>query len=126
MPLTDAEKRVIRQLLVGDAPDIAVLRSQVDHAWVVRTWIDGLPSVDIEIDPGVPRARAIDDGPLSPPGVAFDDDWVPIGHLMIWVENGALSALEYAWFSDVAPKQLPDNDHLRLEDENRRYSGPMP
>jgi hypothetical protein len=38
-----------------------------------------------------------------------------LGEILVWVRDGYLSALEYAWYTDDAPSEMPPPDHLRVE-----------
>jgi hypothetical protein len=61
-----------------------------------------------------PRSR-FERGPL--PGFAgvYGADGSAIGTLLVWVEDGYLSALEYAWVTDDAPDRLPEVTQVSLE-----------
>jgi hypothetical protein len=37
------------------------------------------------------------------------------GEIIIWVKGGYLSGLEYAWYSDVAPSEMPSPDRVRVK-----------
>ena len=39
---------------------------------------------------------------------------MPDGEILVWVTDGRLSAIEYAWWSDAAPDGLPDLSELRF------------
>jgi hypothetical protein len=51
------------------------------------------------------------------PGRAFvsSEAGEPLGEILIWVENGYLSALEYAWVTDEAPDGLPSLELVEVE-----------
>jgi hypothetical protein len=36
----------------------------------------------------------------------------PIGELLVWVDDGYISALEFAWWSTEPPDRLPDATQL--------------
>jgi hypothetical protein len=64
----------------------------------------------------VPHSQAsalIPDGPLPVRAVAFDDDGSALGELVVWVSGGYLSAIEYAWYTDSVPTELPAPGQLR-------------
>jgi hypothetical protein len=48
------------------------------------------------------------------PGCAWvrDMDWEPMGTLLVWVDRGYLSALEYGWVTDEAPTELPTVEQI--------------
>jgi hypothetical protein len=60
-------------------------------------------------------AAPIPDGPLNVRAVAYDDDGTLLGELLVWVTDGYLSAIEYAWYTDSAPTELPAPRQLRQE-----------
>jgi hypothetical protein len=39
-----------------------------------------------------------------------------LGEILVWVRDGYLSALEYAWYADDAPSEMPPLDNLRVEE----------
>jgi len=41
-----------------------------------------------------------------------------LGEILVWVRDGYLSALEYAWYTDDAPSEMPPLDHLRVEENH--------
>jgi hypothetical protein len=121
--LNPDERRTLNHLLCADNAHITVLRGQLEEARVIGHWVEGLPSVDLEIADAAPRAL-IPDGPLDPPGVVVNDQGEFIGHLMVWIKDGALSALELAWIGS-APPQLPPDDHVILG-VDAKYRGDPP
>jgi hypothetical protein len=48
------------------------------------------------------------------PGFAgvFGSDGAPVGMVMVWVKDGYISALEYAWVSDDPPADLPEVEQI--------------
>lgn len=56
---------------------------------------------------------AIPDGPLPVRAVAYDNDGRPLGELLVWISSGYLAAIEYAWYSDSMPTELPSLTQLR-------------
>jgi len=55
----------------------------------------------------------IPNGPLPVRAVAYDEDGTLLGELLVWVSDGYLSAIEYAWYTDSAPTELPAPSQLR-------------
>lgn len=45
-------------------------------------------------------------------GTVIDDSGAPIGFLLLWVDAGRLSALEYAWLTDEPPRDLPPDEWI--------------
>jgi hypothetical protein len=108
-PLTIRESDTIRRVL-----DTAVfegareLLAQIPHVQVVGgkpTWLD---------------VRVPESAPPSP----FRDGCVPVrafvgvdepdGELLLWVTDGRLSTIEYAWFTDDEPTEFPRAELVRV------------
>jgi hypothetical protein len=41
-----------------------------------------------------------------------------LGEILVWVGDGYLSALEYAWYTEDAPSEMPPLDYLRVEEHD--------
>lgn len=39
------------------------------------------------------------------------------GEILVWVAGGYLSGIEYAWFGEDMPTQLPSTDRITIEVE---------
>lgn len=103
--LNSSERAVIEVILsAGEGRD--ALRSQLDHAQVVGTWAAG-PSIDIEVPDGLPRHGGVD-GILPTCAQVRDASGDAVGELLLWIADGSLSALEYAWYADDPPSGLPE------------------
>ena len=69
----------------------------------------------LELDAmGSIQASGFTDGLAPIRAVVVDVLEVPVGELLIWVEGGYIKNLEYAWWTDVAPKQLPRPEHVQV------------
>ncbi|WP_405178673.1 hypothetical protein OG225_32310 [Nocardia sp. NBC_01377] len=44
-----------------------------------------------------------------------DHNGSPIGEVILWVENGWLSGIEYAWYTDERPLALPQPSRIELK-----------
>lgn len=113
-PLSVSERSVIDRLLSVSVDGVDLLRRQIEHARAVRAWVQGQPSVDLEVPDFVPRAE-VADGPLPirahVPGTSGDAS----AELLLWVKDGALAALEYAWYTDEPPTSLPAAGSIVIE-----------
>jgi hypothetical protein len=58
------------------------------------------------------RASAFPDGPIPLSMLVLNDAGDSVGELLIWVQHGFLSGLEFAWWTDCAPVDLPSSDHV--------------
>ncbi|MFD2469925.1 hypothetical protein [Amycolatopsis silviterrae] len=103
-PLTPDERAVLRRVLIGRP----LLLAQVDQAEVVSHWRPDSVSVDLVV------RNAIPDGDLD--GVLPQRAMVAeAGEILVWVTEGVLSGLEYAWYLDP-PTALPDASAISLPD----------
>ncbi|WP_225828130.1 hypothetical protein [Streptomyces naphthomycinicus] len=108
-PLSPLEQRVLAKLLAAEFPGARELRNQLGETRVTRRWGAESPSVDLAVPPGVPPAL-IEDGIIPATGTVTDDSGGLFGELLVWVSDGRLSALEFSWYGDTAPTELPDPD----------------
>lgn len=113
-PLTPLERQVIAALLIDDCPGVNELRAQLDTARVIRAWaMDSSPSIDLEVSSGMPAAP-LRGSNLPVNAYVYDDHGVFQGELILWLSNGKISALEYAWVTDSSPLSLPTVDMIRV------------
>jgi hypothetical protein len=54
------------------------------------------------------------DGPTPVEAWAYGSDAEVVGTLLVWVEDGRLSALEFGWVTDEMPTSLPSLDAVRV------------
>lgn len=73
-----------------------------------------LTMLELAVPPSVAPV-SVSDGPLPVRTAAYDHDGTPLGELLVWMSGGYLSAIEYAWYTDAAPAELPAPSELRLE-----------
>ncbi|MER5522773.1 hypothetical protein ACWC2M_16775 [Streptomyces sp. NPDC001761] len=106
-PLSPLEQRILVKLLSAEFPGAQELRSQLPQTRVTRPWGSESSSVDLDVPLGVPEA-AIEDGIIPATGTVTDDSGELFGELLVWVGAGRLSALEFSWYGDTAPTELPD------------------
>lgn len=112
-PLTVPEAAVIRKMLSAGRHGSAEYLAQIPYAQVISTWGAGSPSVDIEVRPCPAPAGGVTDGIVANGAVA-DPAGRPIGEVILWAEAGQLSGIEYAWYTDERPRQLPEPDQIEL------------
>lgn len=112
-PLTARETEILNSLLSADFAGAQQLREQVPHTKVVATWGEGSPSVDLEVAQGSVRAD-IEDGEVPVDAQVHDDQGNYTGEITLWVTDGYLAGLEYAWVTDDRPQELPTLAQLKL------------
>ena len=75
----------------------------------------GGPITMLDLRPGDASAASVfADGPIPLRALVSDGSGDLIGEILIWVEHGYLSGLEFAWWTDDAPHELPIADHVTV------------
>ena len=100
---------VLRALPSQEAAQMLYLQSMVAS-------IAGGPPTMLEL--AVPLScepAPVPDGPLPVRAVAVDSQGQTLGEVLVWVSNGYLSTIEYAWYTDETPIELPPTSQLRQE-----------
>jgi hypothetical protein len=111
-PLTPKERALLDLLLSQKSfPGAQELAAQIEHARVVG----GLATLlDLEVLPTAVIANC-DDGPIPVRAFVESPDGEVQGEVLVWVKGGYLSGIEFAWYTDEAPSELPSPDCLRVE-----------
>lgn len=97
--LTDRERAVLDLLLSVDFPGVLALRAQ---ARGVRAEREGVV-IDLVVDAALPRATVASRTPVQ----AAVDGAGHRGGLVLFVDDGRLSALEHWWVTDEKPDAFP-------------------
>ena len=98
---------VLRQV---DFPGRDELLRQVQSVDVV-----GGPVVMLDLRVGDRTlASPFPDGPAPLSAMVTDPVGTASGELLLWVKDGFLSALEYAWWTSEPPEHLPSVDHVQV------------
>jgi hypothetical protein len=112
-PLNSEERLVLELLFAHEFPGASELRAQIPHVVVSRQWQVGLPSVDLETAFDGPIARI--EGRVAPAeGEVISPDGSPAGFILVWLDEGKLAGLEYAWVTDDRPTGWPSSDLIRV------------
>jgi hypothetical protein len=105
---------LLRVLEAASFTGASELRAQVPQTKVV---VGNLPSfLDLEVESSA-RASPFREGPIpvrafvEAPGGDYE------GELMVWVTEGYLSGLEFAWVTDEMPTGMPPADVLKIQPE---------
>ncbi len=96
--LTLNEARLLSLIIGALQEDDA--RSLAAQIYATTVGGDTPTMLDLVVAPGTSPAT-IDDGPLPVRAIA------PQGEILVWVRNGTLAALEYAWTAENAPTEMP-------------------
>jgi hypothetical protein len=111
-PLTDRERQIAARVLGGaHLPGTGDLLAQLPTAVVTG----GTATVlDLQVPPTTPRAT-LDDGPLPIETTVTAANGEILGEILIWVNKGHLSGLEFAWVTDEAPTEWPLPEQITLD-----------
>ena len=106
-PLNDNESKLLLKVL-GATKGGEALAEQVPHVRVVDQSIPTL--LRLLVDDGVPVAT-MHDGPI-PGRFPVYRQGQSLGEILVWVDGGRLSAIEYAWVTESGPTRIPDVDEV--------------
>lgn len=100
-------KKVVGQPFSGASE----LADQSDHAIVVG----GIPTLlEIRV-PNTVEPAPVEDGPVPVRAFVETSAGDIKGEILVWVTGGRLSGLEFAWYSNDAPTEMPSAGQLRFE-----------
>ena len=110
-PLTEQVRELLRHVLgQADFPGSDELLQQASSVDIV-----GGPVTMLDLRVTTPTsASSFTDGPIPLSVMVLDPAGVAFGELLIWVNGGYLSSLEFAWWSDDPSGQLPTVDRVRV------------
>jgi len=110
--LTSNERELLLSLLGHASFDGArELAAQVPEARVTG----GLPTfLDLDV-PRAASASVFKTGPIPVKGFVYSPEGEVEGEVLVWVEDGYLSGIENAWYTDEAPSEMPALNRVRLE-----------
>lgn len=113
-PLSEIERATLETLLSVDFEGAAQLRDQIPLARVAGSHDSGAaPGFDIAVPGNAPRSTLLEKmAPVS--GLVFDSDEEYAGEFIVWLSDGYLSGLEYAWITDEKPGELPDPGSIQV------------
>jgi hypothetical protein len=73
--------------------------------------IGGIPTLlDLAVR-GSPQASPVRDGPIPVRTLVGTEEALE-GEILVWVKDGYLSGLEFAWFTDDPPSAFPPAERL--------------
>lgn len=106
-PLSETERQVLNVMLAMEFPGASELREQVGSALVSRGCDCGCPSVDLVVEGDAPVAAVISRTPVN-----AEVDGVIGGGLIVFVDKGRLSGLEFHSAEDSNPQEFPRLDKI--------------
>ena len=114
-PLNDEEKRILGTLLEPEFPGVEELRAQVPHAVVVGCCDCGCPTVEFSVSPTASRSNVKTWPRLAPfEATVKPVESEPPGEIILFVDDGRLSCLEYVSYDDPSPREWPSPDRLNV------------
>ncbi|WP_153340788.1 hypothetical protein [Nocardia aurantia] len=111
--LNAAERALLVHILSVEFAGAAELRSQIEQVEVTAIRTSHSVSVDFRVREPLRRATALTN--LVPVDAhVLDGAGEYLGEVLVWIEDGALAGLEYAWVTDDMPTRLPEIASIRL------------
>jgi len=110
--LAEQVRGLLRHVLgEADFPGSDELLRQASNVDVVGGPVTML---DLRVTGQPTSASAFTDGPIPLSVMVLDRVGIAFGELLIWVNDGYLSCLEFAWWSDDPPNELPPPDRVQV------------
>ncbi|MCU1688427.1 MAG: hypothetical protein JWN20_355 [Jatrophihabitantaceae bacterium] len=103
-------------LQAARVPGIVELMAQVDHLGSV---LGPVTMLRLGVLAGAPRS-GYPNGPVQVDAEVIDAAGESVGELLVWVEDGFLSTLDFAWWTDEPPTALPDIDRVVVTSAHAR------
>jgi hypothetical protein len=110
--LSPAERDLLSSLVNGDWEGSDTAREQLSHAKHLASWADGSLSFNIGVDLEAPLISRADGLLLDTERAIYVGD-VYIGGVMLWLEEGRISGLEFYWTTELPPSGLPKPSQIR-------------
>jgi hypothetical protein len=112
-PLSESERRVLAHVLSMEFTGASELRSQLDQVEVIAQWSLESTSVDFQVRDATARSPQLA-GVIPVNAHVLNEAGDYVGELLVWLDDGVLAGLEYAWVTDDMPTVLPDVEQIRL------------
>jgi hypothetical protein len=104
--LTEPERALVSAIIAQLPSEVArPLADQLDTVGVATAQAGTV--LDLDVPESAPVAT-VADGPLPVRALVAND----AGEIIVWVTNGRLSGLEFAWVTDEPPPGWPSPDEL--------------
>jgi len=113
--LSEPERLVLGALLAPDFPGAAELRAQLTRVQVIGKCDCGCPTVDLAVPPDVAPSPVTTRARLAPvEGRVTPVAGEPPGDIILFVDDGRLSCLEYVSYDEPSPAEWPPLDRVRV------------
>lgn len=110
------ERAVLDAMLAFDFEGSTQLRQQSPLVRVVGKCECGCATVHLSVDRSAAPA-SVPYRPIPVTAIANDEKGKPTGHVLVFADEGYLSALEIAWFTDEPIREFPPLDQIDLSPE---------
>ena len=109
--LTDRVRSLLRHVLQqADFPGSEALVEQASSVGVA-----GGPITMLELQSSrASQASVFAEGLIPLSMIVSNSSGDLIGELLVWVEHGYLTGLEFAWWTDDAPDELPNSNRIKV------------
>ena len=115
-PLNPTELAIVQTIYATlEDTQRQTLQAQLTGLVVTAAWaqdsasVDILPAVDAK-----PIPADLNDGILPVRAIAYEGEDVA-GEILLWITDGILSAIEYAYYLGDTPAHLPTPEQIRFE-----------
>jgi hypothetical protein len=105
----------VRQLLLRVLESASFPGSEDLRAQIPFVEVTGGPITLLDLAVGAGPKSAARNGPIPIRAIVTSYTGEPAGELLLWVKDGYLSGLEFAWVTDQQPESLPSIDHVQIE-----------
>ena len=107
------ERRILSLLLSGNFVGSEALRDQAKEVEVVGHCDCGCPTIDLRVSETlgaapIPGTRMPIEARVTP--IAGE----PVGDIVVFLDSGRLSSMEYVFYTDAPPSRWPSSDRLTL------------
>jgi hypothetical protein len=108
-PLTSAEEAILRSLLSPDFPGAKELRAQIPEVRVIARCDCGCPTIDLDVPSSVVKASVSTTSNRTPyEGDVRGPDAESIVDIIVFIDDGRLSSLEYVTHQEPAARTWPN------------------
>jgi hypothetical protein len=108
--LTDKEAQLLGRILAT----IEGTQALAEQIGSVQVTDDSTATFLTLMTPGPVTAAPFPDGPAPGRFPVRHGDQIA-GEVIVWLKDGRLAGLEYAWFTDSTPSRMPDPDDVDVE-----------
>jgi hypothetical protein len=114
-PLTTAERQVLDPLLAPEFSGVAELRAQAHAVEVVGHCDCGCPTIHLAVARELPRSACAAPDRLAPvEAEVASGPTGPNDQIILFVDDGLLSSMEYVWYGDRPPAGWPRPEELTI------------